>query len=143
MAHEIYYHKQQPNGMAESPDTNLSITRSPKTDGIISARHAIGIVAIGRQVVPATKQLGGAVIDATGNARLKRNIELANTGINFITTAATEGIFVATAVFIGSVVVEQIGLAIKDRSDNINQRYNQQLNGSRVNQLNSGGAYVD
>lgn len=143
MAHEIYYHKQQPSGMAESPDTNLSVTQSAQVDKSTIAKGIIGITTIAKQVVPAVKQVGGALVNATGNSRLKKKLALLDTGITLGASAYALGVPIATSVFLGSALVTEIGLAIDERGNQIDQEYNRTLLGSATEYLNIGGAYLD
>lgn len=143
MAYEVYYNKQQSTGLAESPPTDLGFAQQPQVNQGLTVSQGIGLGVVASRVIPAGKQVFNTVIDATGNSRLKRNVNRINSAIGFGVTALTLGLPAAVGVASVTYVVERVADQIQNNIDNINQNYEIQKQGSAVNKFVGVGVRYD
>lgn len=129
MSYNVYYNKQAPTGVLESPQSNLGFTQTPQTNQGISAKQGLGFGVSIMRIAPAAKQVFNTVIKATGNKKIQQFVE----GVG---TATSIGIELATIGPIGTVAVEgarylanNISRGIQDIIDQENQAYEIQKQG--------------
>ena len=148
MAYEVYYHKQQSNGVAESPAPNIGMTQAPSVSSSDTLK-AISIGTVAAKMVPVINAATDNLVTATGDSRLKRTVKRIKEGISFGLSALASaaafggpvGIAVAVGGFAVSYGIERITSSIEERRETTKQEYRRKLQGSSINQLNSGGSY--
>ena len=143
MAYEVYYNKQAPRNITESPNTQLGITAAPNLNEGITARQGIGIGVVAAQVIPAGKQIFNTVIDATGDKRLEKNVKRIGSLITFGITAVAVGLPAAIAIELGKAAVQGVQAEIQETIDQTNQNYERQKVGVAVNKFIGVGERID
>ena len=129
MSYNVYYNKQAPQGVLESPQSNLGFTQTPNTNQGITAKQGLGFGVSIMRVAPAAKQVFNTVIKATGDKKVQQFVEGSGNAISI-------GLELATVGVVGTVVVEgarylanNISRGIQDVIDQENQAYQIQKQG--------------
>lgn len=143
MPYEVWYNKQAPRNVTESPPTNLGFSGSPQLNQGISKSQTIGLGFAAARLIPAGKSVFNTFVNSTGDKLLQKRVKTAGTAIRIGGEIATLGL-------LGTAIVEGVGLAVEmvanDRQnviDNINQTYNVQKRGVAVNKFVGVGERID
>ena len=145
MAYEVYYHKQQPNGIAQSPDNTIGVTQNQIENRAI-LKGAVA-ATIGRQLLNGAQGYATTLIDLSGDSRLKRNFELAqniaSSGLGVI-----GGFAVSTGAGLAALAAVSLNLAFESGKNQVEEviqqnqnAYDRQLLGTRIQKFSVGGQY--
>jgi len=143
MSYNVYYNKQAPSGLLESPQTNLGFSQSPQTNQGISASQGIGIGISVTRVLPAVKQVFSTVIKSTGNKKIQQLVEGVGSAIGIGVELATIGVVGTVAVEGARYIANNISRGIQDIIDQENQEYEMQKRGVALKKFVGVGERVD
>jgi hypothetical protein len=141
--YDVYYNKQAPRNMTESPQSDLGFSGTPQTNSEITTKQAIGIGVAAARLIPAGKQVINTVIKATGNRRVKR-------AADGITKAGIIAAELKTVGPVGTLAIEGINVLVnyavgyvEDITEQTNQEYERQKQGVSINKFVGVGERID
>lgn len=141
--YDLYYNKQAPSNITESPLTTQGFSGTPQTNSGITTSQTIGIGFAAARIIPAGKQVFNTVIKATGDKRVQKTVQGVSNSLAFGVEVATLGVGGALAVEGIKFGVNMIQGIIQDDIDQTNQAYEIQKVGVSVNKFVGVGERID
>jgi len=138
---EIYSHKQDMTPGVQGANQQLSNTQSPSVNNGLTVKGGIGLLAIERQLAPVFKQGLTSYVQATGNAKLARNIGYIESATGVLITTLTLGAGVALGALAISTTTKVLGNLVNENIAQVEQEYNLKIKGARNKRYISAGGY--
>lgn len=145
--YSIYYNKQQPSNITQSPNTDITIAQSPQFQSGVEQNQLIGIAAAGAIVIPAVNRVIDTSLNANGNVQTKVLIQRGRSLVGGALTLYGIG-KVANPLLAVTGAVLNFGLnryeeSVDERVAQIDNAYNMQKRGVAINQFARGGVRYD
>jgi len=140
---EIYSHKQEQTSGVSGANQSLSMGQSPNTEIGITGSNVIGAAVIFKQLAPIGRQIETSIIAASGSARVKRRMALANSVGSLITIGATVSPLTAIAVGTISTVTQAVSTIAEELNIRIEDERTIKTRGARSNHYVFKGGFYD
>lgn len=141
--YDLYYNKQAPTNITESPETSQGFAQTPQTNSGINTKQTVGIGFAVARILPAGKQVINSLVQSSGNRRIKRAVDGLSQASAIGVELATIGVVGTLAVEGTRVLVNSIQGYIEEITDQTNQEYERQKQGVAIRKFVGVGERID
>ena len=145
--YQVYYNKQQPNNITESPPTQISVTSSQQFEVANNLQKTLGYTAAGGLVLSTTNTLIDSRLNASGNTQAQLTYAKGKgllTGlVSLASIVRTAGASAGLGAFVIALTTSRMEKDTTELIAQIDNQYNMQKQGVSIKAFVGGGVRID